>query len=557
MRRALGIAVTCSVGLHMTALAVSEYLFDGSASPSIANRVLVLNLRSPQADTNVESETPLEDGGFGGDSHPSPTPGVAQIDAPSALLAEAGEEAAGSENPAPAREPDLEPPETVPAAAPQEDTAADASADIADARNAVTPSDEVRDSNPVEQVAAELPGREPESAQHVASVRVDAGATVPEAEVLSPRQQQMLDRKIRKWTRSADRLTKTDAMQWEHQGQAYVATLRQLGTADDQAIEHVIVEISTESGGRTLTTEMRMRRLAFSNYAQFVNRWDPTVGFHDDELDGRFHSNTEISLADDRRTAPKFHGKVTTAAHRVNYGDGPGYVRRGAIFLGGLETGVGSIQFPERFVPFPADAGGREDRVQYFEEDTHITFYADGTYGWRAVGSATEERRVAISKDSSYLIATARAELHVEGTLDGKVLLYSPERIVVEGDLVYAQDPATTADADDYLGLVSDKYVDIASPDVTGPGDLTIDAAIYAKRTFTVREYGAKGGDRLDIYGSLTAGALSATEPRYRTRIRFDPRLENLRPPAFPMTDRYEVESWDGVWRVGSASDAQ
>jgi hypothetical protein len=197
------------------------------------------------------------------------------------------------------------------------------------------------------------------------------------------------------------------------------------------------------------------------------------------------------------------------------------------------------------------------DRIQYFEDDTRIRFYADGTYGWRAVGSATEERRVAISKDSSYLIATAKAELHVEGTLDGKVLLYSPERIVVEGDLVYAQDPARVSDSDDYLGLVSDKYVEIASPDVTGSGDLTIDAAIYAKRAFTVRSYGAKRSGRMDIYGSVTAGSLSATEPRYTTRIRFDPRLEKLRPPAFPMTDRYEIESWDGLWRVGSTSDTR
>jgi hypothetical protein len=240
---------------------------------------------------------------------------------------------------------------------------------------------------------------------------------------------------------------------------------------------------------------------------------------------------------------------VTTAAHSVNYGDRPGYVRRSAIFLGGLETGVRSIPFPQRYVPFPADAGAGEDRVRYFAEDVRITFDADGSYRWRAIASGSEERSAEISAESTYLIAAAKAELHVEGTVNGKVLLYSPERIVVESNLVYAQDPATTPEADDYLGLVSDKYVEIAAPDVTGPGDLTVHAAIYAKRGFTVKGYGARGGALLDIYGSLTAGSISATEPRYRTRIRFDPRLEKLRPPAFPMTDRYEIESWDGVWR--------
>ncbi len=140
--------------------------------------------------------------------------------------------------------------------------------------------------------------------------------------------------------------------------------------------------------------------------------------------------------------------------------------------------------------------------------------------------------------------------LHVKGTVNGKVLVYSPERIVIDGDLVYAQDPEEVPDADDYLGLVSDKYVDIAPPNVTGPGDLVINAAIYAKRRFAVRGYRDRNDALLYIYGSLSVGTLSATEPRYYTRIRFDQRLEELRPPGFPMTDRFEVESWDMAWEV-------
>jgi hypothetical protein len=78
----------------------------------------------------------------------------------------------------------------------------------------------------------------------------------------------------------------------------------------------------------------------------------------------------------------------------------------------------------------------------------------------------------------------------------------------------------------------------------------------YAKRRFAVRDYNARGNDLLNIYGSVTAGSLSATEPRYRTKIRFDRRLETLRPPSFPMTDRYEVESWDNEWKVEQARTA-
>jgi hypothetical protein len=56
----------------------------------------------------------------------------------------------------------------------------------------------------------------------------------------------------------------------------------------------------------------------------------------------------------------------------------------------------------------------------------------------------------------------------------------------------------------------------------------------------------------LYIYGSLTAGSLSETEPRYATHIEFDPRFERLRPPGFPLTNKYEVEAWDGRWQTVS-----
>jgi hypothetical protein len=104
------------------------------------------------------------------------------------------------------------------------------------------------------------------------------------------------------------------------------------------------------------------------------------------------------------------------------------------------------------------------------------------------------------------------------------------------------------ASADDYLGLASDASVTVADPDVTGPGDLRIHAAIYAKSRFAVRSYRHREAATLFIHGSVTAGSLSATEPRYRTRLDFDERFEHTRPPGFPLTERYELAAWDGLW---------
>jgi hypothetical protein len=129
--------------------------------------------------------------------------------------------------------------------------------------------------------------------------------------------------------------------------------------------------------------------------------------------------------------------------------------------------------------------------------------------------------------------------------------VYSPERIWIDGSVVYATNPRDNPDAQDYLGLASDKYVDIAPPDVTGPGDLEIHGAIYARRRFTVSYEYLSGTGTLIVFGSLTAGTLSPTEPRYATRVEFDPRFDHTRPPGFPLTNRYEIEQWDGRWQNG------
>jgi hypothetical protein len=88
----------------------------------------------------------------------------------------------------------------------------------------------------------------------------------------------------------------------------------------------------------------------------------------------------------------------------------------------------------------------------------------------------------------------------------------------------------------------------IATRRVTGPGDLKIDAAVYARDRFVVTDLMTNDRATLSIFGSLSAGSISASEPRYATRIKYDQRFERTRPPGYPMANSYEVESWDGHW---------
>jgi hypothetical protein len=342
---------------------------------------------------------------------------------------------------------------------------------------------------------------------------------------------------------------------WEENGKQYSAILTREPALHGMALERVAAEVTVSENGRDLKTSFSMKRLAFSQFTQVIDRWDPFVQLHDDEIVGRFHSNTAFNMMYDGRTAPKFSGKVTTAARNYS-ATTVGRRRDKEIFKGGFETHTGRIDLPSELLPFNAAALDAKARIHKLADDVRITFFKDGSYAWRGRDASSSGYLNEPSADPVYFIAAQGATVHVKGTVAGKILVYSPERIVIEGNLRYARDPREVPDSPDYLGLMCDKVVSVAAPFVTGSGDLTIDAAIFARRRFVVTEIDHPRSATLTIYGSLTAGTISATEPRYATKIDYDPRFERLRPPGFPSTDRYEVETWDAQW-IQVAGDTQ
>jgi len=340
-------------------------------------------------------------------------------------------------------------------------------------------------------------------------------------------------------------------LSWQQNGQTYTAVLKRRAQGMATDLERYDVEIVTPSDTGRWATGLTFRRLSFSHFTQFVDRWDRNIQLHDDEIAGRFHSNSPIVIGYDRQAAPRFLGKVTTAGKGFRTANTLGRRRHEDIFLAGLETDVGRIELPRKPEPFAvpvvAESGGHHRR---FERDSRIQFQADGSYRWSELRGRDDWRLEPPAESPVYLSAMPGAELRVSGTVRGQVLVHSPERIVIEGDLRYARDPRSDPEAGDLLGLVSEGRVEIAPPHTTGRGDLDIDAAIFALGRFVVSHTDAPRAGTLRIYGSLTAGSLSETEPRYATRIDFDPRLETRRPPGFPMAPRFELEATDAAWRL-------
>jgi len=394
------------------------------------------------------------------------------------------------------------------------------------------------------------PAQDPEDAAGRTEAADTAPAVAPAASprrTLEPQEQDALRRRLSSWTGSLAGNATPTTMTWRENGAEYTAVFHPLGTADVMGMEQLAVEVTTERDGERLVTDLRMTRLAFSNFGQFVNRWDPAVGLYDDVIDGRFHSNTSFVVHRAGKKAPVFNGRVTVADVRdltTVSDNGTGYLNRRKMFPAGIETRVRRIALPER-----AFASASTSQSQRFERDTVLTFHADGSVAWRALDTVADESRRVLGDEPFYLIAADDVALHVQGTVDGKVLVYSPRRIVITGDLLYADDPRAPH-ADDYLGLVTEGAVEIAEPALTGPGDLEVYASIYAGRRFVVREFRSRRSGVLRIYGSLTAGTLTASEPRYGTHIEFDDRLTTMRAPGFPLSDRYELDSSSGEWRT-------
>lgn len=362
---------------------------------------------------------------------------------------------------------------------------------------------------------------------------------------ISPKKQQMLERKLQRWAQQMAGSDKVNqSYSWQHKGQSYIAEFTHLPANGDMDLDQMQVEVRTQHDGQNLTTTMRLKKLAFSNFAQFVHRWDPNVLMHDDEMDGRFHSNSEIMLGADRDATPVFYGKVTTASRRVKFQDSVRRARKLGIFQGGLETGVKKIYMPK---PRKLFQDNSHSNAIYFDQDTRIVFTPEGGFLWQTLDQTQGVMNYQeLADQPTYLIAKTNASLTISGQVRGKVMVYSPDKIVIENDLSYAQQ--NLSKSDDVIGVISDGNIEIAEPSITGSGDLLIQASLYAKRSFKVREYRNQNHGVLNILGSVSAGSVGATQPRYSTRIQFDQRFEDLKPPGFPVTNNYDVVATDGVW---------
>jgi len=317
--------------------------------------------------------------------------------------------------------------------------------------------------------------------------------------------------------------------------------------SDLTELSHIDVAVTRQIQGEPHQIRIRLQERALSHYAKFINRWDADVTLGDDRVDGRFHANSEVNFESFANPRSQFNGEVTIARRQAL----TRRVRESSMFAAGVRTGTGRIALPQTAFPSHWLASGAD--VLTLSEDTRLDFQGAAGIVWTGIDNG-EQGRVLVPDAGLIIAGTDGARFELSGDVAGRVLVYSPQRQMITGNLEYVD---ATETSDDYLALISDGSIEIASSTITGPGDLHIDAALFARDRFSVRRFNDRHQGVLHVYGALVAGSVSATEPRYSTHIEYDPRFEYSRPPAFPGTGLFDVQDWDQHWTAVSDPDAQ
>ena len=331
---------------------------------------------------------------------------------------------------------------------------------------------------------------------------------------------------------------------WEQDGKQYSATLIRERANDGTALDRVIAEVSASDHGRQLTTRVQLKRLAFSQFTQMVDHWDPMVQLHDDEIVGRFH--TQLAVQRDVRLA---HGAEISRQgddRRTHFQHGVDRPQAGGGHLPGRRRDTRrSHPLCRRSCNRSNGRRARQNaRMHEFANDTRIRFFADGSYTWRTrrfSRNATTSTRPPIIPCTS-LRRTARrctckassparsSSIRRDGSCRGQPHVRARSarltRLARLPGTRLRQVHRSGAARRDRAGRSRDRRA------------LSLPGAASWCRTSTTRRSAT-----LRIYGSLAAGSLSASEPRYATKIEYDERFERRRPPGFPSTNRYEVDA--------------
>lgn len=323
---------------------------------------------------------------------------------------------------------------------------------------------------------------------------------------------------------------------------------------------------SSDGASRTVVAWLRVE--TFAKYAYFTEREytssNQEIWFFDrDQITGATHTNGWFRVSGHPRFSaavasanggdPRYNATNFTYNQEGIQRDPARFYQTYRNYASDSPVALGSsphFSFAggQSSVPLPTDTGAvAANANRTYTRETRLTFLGDGRVDvdeyrsgrWRDV-------EILDTTTSPGVVLYVSNEVHVSGTVQGRVTVGASEDVHITGDLVYADASR------DVLGIVGEQNVIVESSPYSRV-DRYIHATMMALNgSFTINDY-STGVYRgvLHVFGGIVqnrrgpVGTFSGTSPvtGYSKDYVYDEKLLNNAPLYFPPTGNVEVRS--------------
>lgn len=323
----------------------------------------------------------------------------------------------------------------------------------------------------------------------------------------------------------------------------------------DTVSNRVVVTSTATFAGTQRVVAAILQPSSFSRYNYYSTTDQNGYWVGGDTIWGPFHCNNWLNVAYANGGSPVFMQRATSLKGINNYnGAHP-------VFKGGYDKGV-DVNLPSDLNPLKTSAQtGGKWLASGGNKPVFIEFLANGNVRWRIDGNTdwtgggwTVEPLTTFAPNGA--VWCNENNLHIKGTLNGRVTVGCTKDIWLDDDLVYAADPRLGY-SDDMLGLVADNKLLISDNAANrGPSNnFTLMASVFSRldglwaENYNTRPVEGKlttvGGQIQKIGGYTgTFSGSTITHGFLPGGTYYDDRMLNDAPPFFPTTGNFEVVSW-------------
>lgn len=184
--------------------------------------------------------------------------------------------------------------------------------------------------------------------------------------------------------------------------------------------------------------------------------------------------------------------------------------------------------------------------------NTTVVLNNNGTMNVTNAARGWNNRNMALPGNGALFVNNGT--LNIRGTLNGRLTAGASSNVIIPNNIVYADDPRINPNADDTLGIISERNVII---DDIAPNDLEIDGCMMSLSTSFMRENYWVGPPKgtLTVLGGIIQdergpvgtfnGATGQKLSGYSKNYLYDQRLLGSPPPFMPTTGDYITLSWE------------